>query len=355
MQPIWALGLMSGTSLDGVDAALIKTDGEKVLEFGDALTLPMPRDLIGAMQELMMGDEADWLIIERRLTLLHAEAVKKLLERSGRTPEDIGVIGFHGQTITHRPREGITWQMGNPALLAEETGISVVGDFRRADVAAGGEGAPLVPLYHAALAETLEKPLAVLNIGGVANVTWIGTDGKLIAFDTGPGNAMLNDWMRKRTGMLYDRDGKIAETGKLANALIEEYLQHPYFEQLPPKSLDRGEFSLETIKHLSTEDGAATLTRFTAEAVFKAQEHFPDRPRRWLITGGGRHNPTMMAALRSLLEHITSVENVGWRGDFLEAEAFAFLAVRSLRKLPLSLPSTTGANRAVTGGAFYSA
>lgn len=355
MQPVWALGLMSGTSLDGVDAALIKTDGEKVVEFGEALTLPMPRDLIGALQELMMGDQADWLMIERRLTLLHAEAVKKLLDKAKLAAADVGIIGFHGQTIIHRPREGVTWQMGNPALLAEETGIPVVGDFRRADVAAGGEGAPLVPLYHAALAETLEKPIAVLNIGGVANVTWIGADGRLIAFDTGPGNAMLNDWMKKRTGMLYDRDGKIAETGKLANALIEEYLQHPYFEQLPPKSLDRGEFSLETIKHLSTEDGAATLTQFTAEAVFKAQEHFPDRPKRWLITGGGRHNPTMMAAIRSLLEHITTVENVGWRGDFLEAEAFAFLAVRSLRKMPLSLPSTTGANRAVTGGAFYSA
>ncbi|MFO1243496.1 MAG: anhydro-N-acetylmuramic acid kinase [Rickettsiales bacterium] len=354
MQPIWALGLMSGTSLDGVDAALIKTDGENVLEFGAALTLPLPRDLIGALQELMMGDEADWLIIERRLTLLHAEAVKKVLAKANMSAGDVGILGFHGQTITHRPRDGITWQMGNPALLAEETGISVVADFRRADVAAGGEGAPLVPLYHAALAQTLETPIAILNIGGIANITWIGSDGSLIAFDTGPGNAMLNDWMRKRTGMLFDRDGKIAEAGKLANALIEEYLQHPYFEQLPPKSLDRNEFSLEIIKHLSTEDGAATLTRLTAEAVYKSLVHLPERPRRWLITGGGRHNPTMMAALRSLLEHVTSVENVGWRGDFLEAEAFAFLAVRSMRRMPLTLPSTTGANRAVTGGAFYS-
>lgn len=354
MQPIWALGLMSGTSLDGVDAALIKTDGERVEEFGKALTLPLPRDLIGALQELMMGDEADWLVIERRLTLLHAAAVRKLLEEAGISPKQVGVIGFHGQTITHRPRDGITWQMGNGALLAEETGISVVSDFRRADVAAGGEGAPLVPLYHAALAEKIEKPVAVLNIGGIANVTWIGGKGDLMAFDTGPGNALLNDWMRRRTGMLLDRDGKMAETGKVANTVLEEYLQHPYFEQQPPKSLDRGDFTSDTIKHLSTEDGAATLTQLTAEAVYRALDHLPERPKRWLITGGGRHNPTMMSALRTLLEHITAVENVGWRGDFLEAEAFAFLAVRSLRHLPLTLPSTTGAKRAVTGGAFYS-
>ncbi len=352
---------MSGTSLDGIDAAVILTDGERVRQRGEWLTIPYSREMRDRLRAAMHG-EGNLLILERDLTLLHAEAVKALLEKARLKPADVTVIGFHGQTIIHRPKEGITWQMGNGALLAEKTGISVVTDFRRRDVAAGGEGAPFVPLYHAALALDMDLPVAIVNLGGIGNVTWIGrseaTSKKLlahdiVAFDTGPGNVLINEWMERTIGEAYDENGKHAVAGTVDENALAEYLRVPYFSKHPPKSLDRHDFSINGVEHLSVEDGAATLTAFTAETVALAVEHFPAPARSWLVCGGGRHNRAIMQALAERLGRVEPVEAVGWEGDALEAQAFAYLAVRSMRGLPLSLPTTTGVSRVVTGGALY--
>ena len=283
------------------------------------------------------------------------------------------VIGFHGHTILHRPGEGLTRQIGDGALLAGETGIDVIGDFRSADMAGGGQGAPLAPLYHAALAgdlaPDLENPLAVLNVGGVANVTYIGKgvgagigegggsgDARLLAFDTGPGNALIDDWMAASMGRTMDEGGRLARGGNVDEGLLSGLLENDYFRRPPPKSLDRGDFAALSVAGLSASDGAATLTAFTAASAKEACRFFPALPRRWLVTGGGRHNRTLMEALtRCLGQPVETVESVGWHGDFLEAQAFAFLAVRSLAGLPLSLPSTTGVAEPTTGGVLHKA
>lgn len=359
-----ALGLMSGTSLDGIDAALIRTDGQRVAERGAWLTLPYAPDFRECLRSAVYG-QGDMAALERELTLQHAEAVAALLRAAHLNPQDVEVIGFHGQTVAHRPNEGITVQLGDGALLAEKTGISVVCDFRRRDVAAGGQGAPLVPLYHAALVQEMELPLAVLNLGGVANVTWIGRCEEeaedsllaldIVAFDTGPGNVLLNEWARLRRNMPMDAGGALALAGTADASVLRQLLAEEYFRLTPPKSLDRNHFSLAALSALSAEDGAATLTEFTASAVAAGARFFPSAAQAWYVTGGGRHNPALMQALRRLLGSVIPVETLGWEGDALEAQAFAFLAVRSLQRLPLSLPTTTGVRRAITGGAFYPA
>ena len=262
------------------------------------------------------------------------------------------------------PEEDLTWQMGDGALLAEKTKIDVVCDFRRRDVAAGGEGAPLVPLYHAALARHMALPIAVLNLGGIANVTWIGKSERagselmaldILAFDTGPGNVMLNEWAEAKTGVDYDADGKLAFAGKVDQAALDGLLNNAYFAKHPPKSLDRNHFNAEHMQHLSAEDGAATLVAFVVESVRVGLRYFPAAPKQWFITGGGRHNPAVMQGLKAALGNVYPVESLGWKGDALEAQAFAFLAVRSRLGLPLSLPTTTGVKQPVTGGKFYKA
>lgn len=362
-EAVWAMGLMSGTSLDGIDAALIKTDGNYVLEFGPWLTIPFSGDYRVKLSEAVHG-RGDLLAMEHDITLKHADAVKALLEKAGLRAKDVHVVGFHGQTVAHRPAEDMTWQIGDGALLAEKTRINVVCDFRRRDVAAGGEGAPLVPLYHAALARHMQLPIVVLNIGGIANVTWIGrsestgesvTSLDIMAFDTGPGNVMVNEWALKTTGQYCDLDGKLALAGKPNAEVLTKLLADPYFAKHPPKSLDRNYFTFDAVEKLSKEDGAATLTEFMASAIEKGAGYFPLAPTQWFVTGGGRHNPAFMAALKRKFKDVFPVESLGWTGDALEAQAFAFLAMRSLKGLPLSLPTTTGAIRAVTGGAFYRA
>ncbi|MCQ8279300.1 anhydro-N-acetylmuramic acid kinase [Acetobacteraceae bacterium KSS8] len=344
------IGLMSGTSLDGVDAALLETDGVRVGGFGRALTIPYPprlradlRDLLDRAADLL-PDDPGLLQLERALTLVHAEAVRALGE-----PAEL--IGFHGQTILHRPEEGRTWQIGDAVLLSRETGLPVAFDFRSADVAAGGQGAPLVPVFHAALAAALPRPLAVLNLGGVGNLTFIGGDGTLLACDTGPGNALLDDWALRHTGVPCDRDGALALAGHVDERILATLMAHPFFRRPAPKSLDRQAFhdALDRIAVLSPENGAATLAAFTAAAV--AATSLPAVPTRWLVCGGGRRNPAIMRALESRLgAPVESVESVGWDGDALEAQCFAFLAERVRLGLPLSFPGTTGVTGSRTGG-----
>jgi len=346
-----ALGLMSGTSLDGIDAALLRTDGFRVVETGPAATYPYAPALRDGLRGIL-GGVGPIAAMERALTEAHADAVGRFLSDEAISRDSIDVIGFHGHTILHRPNEGRTWQVGDGALLARLCGIDVVCDLRSNDVAHGGQGAPIVPLYQQALARDLKKPVCVLNIGGVANVTWIGAgDDDLIAFDTGPGNGLLDEWTEARTGKRYDDGGALAAAGTVDAATLETLLSNPYFDAAPPKSLDRIDFDLASLSGLTPADGAATLTAFTCEAVRRAAPLLPEVPVRWLVTGGGRHNPVMMDALKGALAGpVDPVEAVGWNGDALEAQAFAFLAVRSLDGLPLTVPSTTGVSKPVTGG-----
>jgi len=343
--------------MDGIDAAIIRTDGETIFGFGTAISVPYDapfrerlRDILGVDPET----EPQAKEVADDLTALHVDTVQTLLAEAELKPADIDIIGFHGHTVFHQPDLGLTRQIGDGGALARVTGIPVVDNFRMADVAGGGQGAPLAPLYHAALSWNYEKPLAVLNIGGVANVTWISPDGGIIAFDTGPGNALIDDWVRAREGRDMDKGGALAHAGKVDGEALSTLLDNPYFSQPYPKSLDRNAFDSSPVEHLSTEDGAATLTAFTASAVEKAVHIFPAPPNRWLVCGGGRHNPALMAALRGVLSQpVEPVEMVHWHGDALEAQAFGFLAVRSLKGLPLSLPSTTGVGKPMPGGVLH--
>ncbi len=352
---IQAIGLMSGTSLDGVDAALLMTDGVNIARPGAWLSRPYDEPTCALLRRALDGVEVAQA--ERAMTDAHGAVLGALLDAAGLSAAAIDVVGFHGHTLWHRPECGETCQIGDGARLAALCGIDVIDDFRSADMAAGGEGAPLAPLYHQVLAQALPRPLCVLNVGGVANVTWIGEGGDLVAFDTGPGGALLDDWMRATTGASYDEDGGLARQGQVDEARLAPLLDNPWFERPPPKSLDRHSFEATGLAGLAPADGAATLVALTARAVAKARVHFPAAPLRWLVCGGGRHNSALMAALAEALDgvDVALVEAVGWQGDALEAQAFAYLAARSLRGLPLSLPQTTGARQAVTGGRHHPA
>ena len=352
-----AIGLMSGTSADGIDAALIETDGERVGQCGAFLTVKMPpslrADILAVMADPQRAEHDPLAELNAAITLAHADAVRALLAHAGLRPDGIDVVGFHGQTVIHRPERRFTRQLGDGAMLARAVGIPVVNRFRNADVKAGGQGAPLVPLFHQALAANLERPLAVLNLGGVGNVTWLG-ERDILAFDTGPGNALIDDWVRLHSDAEYDEDGRLALSGWVDTEHLNALLRSPYFARKPPKSLDRHDFSTRQLAGLSLADGAATLVAFTIESVAAARAHFPAPVKRWLITGGGRHNNAMMDGLASALDApVEPVEAVGWNGDALEAQAFGFLAVRSLRELPLSLPSTTGVPAPMAGGELH--
>ena len=350
--PATIIGLMSGTSADGVDAAILRTDGREIAEPGKSLFVPYSDQLRAQILDLMRG-EGDESAIAKALTDVHIEAVNQLLKKS-KTKADL--VGFHGQTIRHAPAEGITVQIGEPQRMAHELGITVIADFRTNDVRNGGQGAPLVPLYHAALAHKLEKPLMIVNIGGVSNATWIGANGEIIGFDIGPGNALIDDWAHLHTGQRYDKDAELASRGLSDGEVVHEFLSHPFFLKDAPKSLDRNQFDgiLEKLKHLSPEDGAATLTTITAATIALSCGVVPAAPKQILITGGGRRNPLLMQLItQSVTMPVLPVEAVGWDGDMLEAQAFAYLAARSIQNLPLSLPTTTGVKAATTGGTLY--
>ena len=349
-----AIGMISGTSMDGIDAAIIETDGERILRRGPWSMTPYPASLrrdVGAVVNDAKRAEHDALgNLEAELTRVHAGCVERLLAQENFAAAKIDLIGMHGQTILHRPQRRFTRQLGDGAMLAKLTGIAVVDRFRHADVAAGGEGAPFAPLYHRALAADLEKPVAVLNLGGVGNVTLID-DGFILAFDTGPASAMIDDWVLRHAGKAYDECGRIAASGKVHQDRLAALMNNKFFAVKPPKSLDRNDFPAAAVAGLSLEDGAATLTAFTVQSVAVCVQHLPRAPKRWLVTGGGRHNATMMKALNAALgAPVEPVEAVGWQGDCLEAQCFGFLGVRSVLGLPLSEPGTTGVPAAMTGG-----
>jgi anhydro-N-acetylmuramic acid kinase len=359
-----AIGLMSGTSMDGVDVALIGTDGEAIHSLGLAAGFAYT-----AVERQLLREAMDWArgiarrgdrsgvlsIAERMLTAKHAESVKTFAADNGIDLSSVDVIGFHGQTVLHRPERRLTVQLGDGAALSAALGVPVVYDFRAADVEKGGQGAPLVPIFHRALAsrEKLEMPAAFVNIGGIANVTYVpdGPPEGLIAFDAGAGNCLLDDWAMKYIGEPLDRDSRLALAGTVNRKALEALLSHPFFNAPPPKSLDRSAFPLNALAALSGPDGAATLTAFTVAGIAAAARHFPAKPKTWIVSGGGTHNPHMMEGLRRVLgPDMMTADMAGFSSDFMEAQAFAYLAARRLRNLPASFPGTTGASQAVVCG-----
>jgi len=372
MTVLTAIGTMSGTSLDGIDLAILRTNGEEIIERGETHFFPYSRDLKifirRAIKAALEGRDgaADIGKASGEVTQAHAVAVVELLEKAKLKRTAIDVIGLHGQTILHRPKRsaeyaGRTWQIGDGKTLAEEVKIDVVSDFRAADIAEGGEGAPFSPVYHGALVRLLEPDgaVGVINIGGVANITYAPLRGgnlDLIAFDCGPGNGLVDQWIELKTGEAMDRDGAVARSGQVHSDILRMMLLNPFIRRKPPKSLDRYDFKIDPALDLSVADGAATLTAFTAACVRACVPHLPEAPRDWIVVGGGRRNPAMMEALCKALDgEVHSAEDVGWNGDVLEAECFAYLAVRSLRKLPLSFPKTTRVPRPMTGGIYHRA
>lgn len=362
-----AIGLMSGTSLDGIDVALLRTDGEAVVERGPFLARPYDatfrRRLQGALETakaIGKRDErpGDLAEIERALTLRHGEAARAFLEENGLAASDIDVIGFHGQTVLHRPDAGLTVQLGDGGLLARETGIDVVYDMRANDMAHGGQGAPLIPAYHAALAAGLSgatgKAVVFVNIGGISNITFIGAGGAIVAYDSGPGNTLIDQWVEAHAGIPYDQGGMIASEGRVDPGLAERYLGHAFFTDPVRRSLDRNDFRPPEGPDASLEDGARTLAHVTAAAILRSARHLPERPKLYVVCGGGRLNRVIMGDLAALAEtegaEVVTAEAVGLDGDSMEAEAWAYLAVRSLRGLPLTFPGTTGVTAPVTGG-----
>jgi anhydro-N-acetylmuramic acid kinase len=353
--PIWALGAMSGTSLDGVDAAALRTDGHKIFDFGPAAYRQYSaaeRETIFAALGLWEGEAVEH--VQALIQTAHVELLQ--------TFKGMDLIGFHGQTLAHAPNEGRSLQIGDGTALAQALKCPVVWDFRSADIELGGQGAPLAPFYHFALAKYIkaQQPVAFLNLGGVGNITFVDPiadkpedPGAVLAFDTGPANAPINDYVQKHFGCAFDENGEIAKSGEVASGVLERFLHLPYFAKFPPKSLDRDEFSatFEWIANLKPQDAVATLTALCAATVVAALQFAPAKIGAVYVTGGGRHNPVLMSMLRAGLDcPVMQVEEVGLDGDMLEAQAFAYLAVRVLRGLPTSCPSTTGVRANVGGG-----
>jgi anhydro-N-acetylmuramic acid kinase len=361
------LGFMSGTSLDAVDMAALETDGEAILAFGPAGERKLSHETRALIQKAT-DDARTWAWgapepesfapAARAVAEEHLRAAQSFMAEHRLQPGDFDLVGFHGQTVWHEPPgrtrpEGRTVQLGDAALLARGLGLPVAHDFRSADVAAGGQGAPLAPAYHDAIARWsgLEGPVAVLNLGGVGNITLIGADGTLTAFDTGPANGMIDLWVQARTDRRLDEGGALARAGRVRKDIVAAYLDHPYFRSRGAKSLDRYDFSLDPVAQLSLEDGAATLTAFAACAVALGVEACVEKPGRLVVSGGGRHNPVLLEWIAEYLSvPVAKAEDHGWRGDSIEAEAFAYLAARTARGLPISFPGTTGVPESMTGG-----
>ena len=365
-----AIGLMSGTSMDGIDLAILSTDGAGRVDRGPsgfvAYDAAFRARLAGALETakiIRRRDErpGDLAAIEEEITRRHASAVRAFLGREARGWAPPELIGFHGQTVLHRPDQALTVQLGDGALLARETGLPVVYDMRANDMEHGGQGAPLVPAYHAALAASLPEelrrfPVAFVNIGGISNITFVPESGDPVAFDTGPGNTLIDQWVQAAGGIPFDAGGMVASEGSVVRSVVDCYLAHPFFARRGPKSLDRNDFTLAGAQGLELADGARTLAAVSAEAILKAVEHLPEPPRLWILCGGGRRNPHIVGDMKALaLSHDAGVilaEEAGFDGDAMEAEAWAYLAVRALRGLPLTFPTTTGCREPVSGGSL---
>lgn len=366
MNRIHAIGLMSGTSMDGIDIACIETDGEAyakplacmAIDYDSAMRARLAAGLEAA-QSLTNREARTPLLdaLEAEIDLAHIKALNAFLALDAMQNITPQLIGYHGQTVLHRPEQGLTIQLGKGQRLAKATGMDVVYDMRANDMRHGGQGAPLAPAYHAALATHIKARagiVAFVNIGGISNITFVGEGLAPLAFDCGPGNALIDQWMQREAGLPYDQGGHIALEGAPHAATLKHYLADSFFQQTPPKSLDRFDFNLAKMPPLALNDGAMTLAHLTAQSIFLAADWAEQRPKTWVLCGGGRLNKAITQALAALAKgddaEVLSSDQLGFNGDMMEAEAWAYLAVRSMRGLPLTWPSTTGCHMAVTGG-----
>jgi anhydro-N-acetylmuramic acid kinase len=357
-----AIGLMSGTSMDGIDLAMIETDGEDVVRPGawaGFTYAPAQRDLLrrALAEATALTDRADRPGVlaqaEALVTAAHAQVVGEFMSAGMIPASDVDVIGFHGQTVLHRPEQRLTVQIGDGQALAQMVRVPVCFDMRAADVAAGGQGAPLVPVFHRALvrASDLVGPVCVLNLGGVGNLTYVDGDADPIAFDTGPGNALIDDEMMRRFGVDMDEDGAVGAQGQVDHAALTALMADSYFSRHWPKSLDRNHFRRSVVMALAAQEAVATLTAFTADSIRAAERHLPKVPATWVICGGGAFNPTLLQMIADRVSgEVVTADAVGWSAKLMEAQAFAYLAVRALRGLPLTFPTTTGCPAPMTGG-----
>ena len=358
IKSITVIGLMSGTSLDGVDASIIKTDGVDVFDFGSSINVPYGDELRAKLQKLLNSsvdvvNDLEFINnLEKEFTLFNAKVVEELLlDYDGK----IDLIGFSDLTFHHDPKNHISYQLGDGQLLSDLTQIKVVNRFRTADVRLGGQGSPLIPIFYSALTSKMQKPVVVLNIGGISSVSWFGQNGEMLAFDSGVGNGVINDWILKHSGEQIDYNGRFAAMGKVDEQVLSCLMRHKYFDVLPPKSVDVNIFKekLENLEGLSIEDGAATATAFVAESITSSlKKYVEEMPKEIIITGGGAKNPTLMRMIRQRLSgiEVVSAADVDWDVSALEAQAFAFLATRRLSYMPNSFPTTTGVIEPTIGG-----
>ncbi|MCJ8311050.1 MAG: anhydro-N-acetylmuramic acid kinase [Hyphomicrobiales bacterium] len=355
---------MSGTSMDGIDVALVKTDGQNQVEFGPTMAVEYAPDFRKKLEQAMLDavqieDRSDrpagLAELETALTDLHADAVRQFLQHNGLQPQDVHCLGFHGQTVLHCPHQGLTVQLGDGQRLANATGIDVVYDMRAEDMIAGGQGAPLVPVFHQTLARQKKPalPACFVNIGGISNITYVDDDA-LVAFDTGPGNALIDQWVQQKGGIPYDQGGRIASEGGIVSPIVDEYLAAAFFEKGGCKSLDRADFPPLQSDRAELSDGARTLARITAASIIKAIDHLPAAPATWILCGGGRLNDVIVSDMKDLASQtdgdVIVSDELGLSGDMIEAQAFAYLAVRSQLGLPLTYPTTTGCKQPTGGG-----
>ena len=349
-----AIGCMSGTAMDGIDIALIETDGYEYIRPIGFISESHDSAFREKLRSCLNKTSRDSLTetIEKEFTLRHIPLIKKLMCNLNVSSQDIDIIGFHGQTIHHNPNEKITIQLGDGQLLSQEIGVPVSYDFRQADIQSGGQGAPLLPIYHKALSVNagIDLPTAIVNIGGVGNITWIDYDG-MIAFDTGPGNAMIDDWVKSQTDNLYDEGGKYAANGTIDKDIVKQFTSSDYFLKKYPKSLDRNDFHESSVDGMTLENGAATLTEMTIQSIALAISQCPTPPKSIYISGGGRHNSTIISRLSDAIGiTVKPSDTLGWNGDSLEAEGFAYMAVRRVLNEPISFPTTTGCPSPMVGG-----
>lgn len=362
-----AIGLMSGTSMDGIDIALVDSDGESRIERGPSAFMPYSDGFRARLKAALVDARAiterqqrPWGLaqLERDLTWLHAVALHDFLYQNDLMPHDIDVVGFHGQTVLHRPQVKLTVQLGDGELLASETGIPIVYDMRAEDMQHGGEGAPLIPAYHASLAQSLsgklKLPAVFVNIGGISNLTYVGPNGSIVAYDCGPGNMLIDQWMELNGRGSFDTGGDIAMSGEINREIADRYLENPFFKANRRSSLDRSDFPPLKKGELTLTDGARTLAYVSAASIMRSAEHLPSTPQTYIISGGGRLNKSIMTELSALAAGqgatVIDADKIGLNGDSMEAEAWGFLAVRSQKGLPLTYPTTTGCVNPVSGG-----
>ena len=363
-----ALGLMSGTSADGIDVAILTTDGKAKIKLGPSGYYPFSKSFITKIKSIFKKKlnidkskkQKRIIKIENEFTQLNFIAINKFLKKNKINKKKIDVVGFHGQTISHNPASGYSWQIGNSQKLANLLNIKVVSNFRENDIKNGGQGAPLTPIFHYYLTKKMKKKICFINLGGISNITYFNHRSKtslnnMLAFDAGPCCSLIDDWISKNSNNKFDNFGLLARKGNVKKEIIHNFLKKPYFSKLPPKSLDRSFFSLSLLKKLNIEDGAATLNYLVANSVLKAFDYFPNNPNLCILSGGGRLNKFLVELISNKLKKskILLAENYNWNGDSIEAHAFAYLSVRKLLNLPITFPKTTGIKKPLTAGQIF--